>query len=44
MEFVLYSDKIKSRVLMIYIFDYGELLGEGGVYLYGLFYVFVLLE
>lgn len=28
-------------IVMIYIFDYGELFGEYGLYFYGIFYVFV---
>lgn len=31
-------------VVMIYVFDYGELFGECGMYLYGMLYVIVLLE
>lgn len=35
-----YQDKF--IISLVYFFDYGELLGENGIYLYGLFYVIVL--
>lgn len=35
-----YQDKF--IISLVYFFDYGESLGENGIYLYGLFYVIVL--